>query len=109
MLNENTGFTLSIGKLVAIIISIVGLSFTIGMSYQSLMPDRELQKRQAEKVEKIEITLERVITVLEKLEEKSSQNSRGLSDVQTKVNTVNTEVQVIGSYVKQNEEKKRRY
>jgi len=108
MLSDNTGFTLSIGKLTAIIISVVGMSFTIGMSYQSLMPDRELQKKQTEKIEKIEITMERVTTVLEKLEEKTSQHSQAINDVQTKINTVNTEVQVIGSYVKQNEERKGR-
>lgn len=108
MLNENTGFTLTIGKMAAIVVSIVGLSFTIGMSYQSLLPDRELQKQQTEKIQKIEVTLERVTSVLEKLEERTSQHTQSINDVQTKVSTINTDVQVIGSYVKENEYRKRR-
>lgn len=108
MLNENTGFTLTIGKLVAIGISIVGLSFTIGMSYQSLLPDRELQKQQTDKIQKIEVTMERVTSVLEKLEERTSQHTQSINDVQTKISTINTDVQVIGSYVKENEYRKKR-
>lgn len=100
MLNPETGFTLTLGKLIAVVIGIIGLSFTIGMSYQSLLPDRELQREQTEKIQKIEVTLERVTTVLEKLEERSSQHGTSISDVQSKVHMINADVQVIGSYVR---------
>lgn len=106
MLNENTKFSFTIGKMVAILISIVGLSFTIGMSYQTLLPDRKLQEQQTQEIQDIKITLAKVSTILENMQEKQNATTHDMQEIQNKSHIMNAEIQVISSYVKEGNRKR---
>lgn len=102
MLNEKTKVNLTIGKIVAIVIAIISMSFTIGVTYQKVLPDKDtadFQKKQIEEVGDIKITLARVTTILENMKEKQDDTRKDVSVLQDRTNKINEEVQVISSIV----------
>lgn len=101
MLNENTKFSFTIGRIVAIVSTIIGLSFTVGMSYQTLLPDRSLQEKQTQEIQDIKITLAKVSTILENMQEKQNATNRDMMAIQEKTHTMNAELQLIASYFKE--------
>ena len=102
MLNENSKFTLTLGRLIFFALAIVGTGFTFGMSYQSLLPDRQLQQEQKEEIQDIKITLAKTVAILETMKEQQDQARRDLSAVQTNAHKMNAEIQLISSYVQNN-------
>src|SRR5690606_16177601 len=99
MLNENSKLSLSLNKVVSIIVFIVGLSFTVGMSYQSILPDRQLQQKQAEEIQDIKITMAKVTIILEEMKKTQDQAKQDISVLHERTNKINSEVVVISSYV----------
>jgi hypothetical protein len=100
MLDPDAKINISLAKAISIIISIVGLSFLVGSTYQGMLPDREAQKLQIEKIQKIEITLERVTTVLEKMESRTNDHERSLLNIESKIGHINGQVVVLDSYMR---------
>lgn len=100
MLDPDAKINISLAKAISIIMSIVGLSFLIGSTYQGMIPDREAQKLQVEKIQKIEITLERVTTVLEKLESRTNDHERSLLNIESKIGNINGQIVVLDSYMR---------
>ena len=110
MLNDKTTFTLTLGKLVTIIIAVVGFAFTIGMTYQQVLPNRELQKQQTEEIADIKLTLAKVSTILENMEKEQSIQAQNISALQGRSHVMNTELQLISSSIKEMSSRdKRRY
>jgi hypothetical protein len=99
-LSENSKLNLTLGKVVSILVFLVGTSFTIGMTYQSIMPDRQLQQKQAEEIQDIKITLAKVTTILENMHDKQDITKRDIQALQERTQVMNAEVQIITSYVK---------
>lgn len=107
-MTPNTTFSMSLGKLVAIAIAVIGMSFTVGTAYQGLLPDREVQKQQREEIVDIKITLAKVSQILENMEEKQKDNSRNISAIEEKTHVINNELQIISSSIKEEERRKHR-
>ncbi len=101
MISEKTIFTFSLGRLVAVIITIIGFAFTIGMSYQTLLPDRALQEKQTQEIEDIKITLSRVTTILENMEKVQENNSKNISALEGRGQTMNVQLELISSEIKE--------
>ena len=106
MISEKTSFTISLGKMVAVVITIVGMAFTIGMSYQQIIPDREAAKKQSEEIADIKITLSRVTTILENMEKKTDNTSRDVGALQGRTQTMNTQLEVIASKLEEKNRKR---
>lgn len=102
MINADTKVNLSVSKVIIIIIGIISATFTAGITYQKLLPNKEsmsLQKKQGEEISDIKVTLARVTTILENMKEKQDDTTKDVSDLQNKTSKINEEVQVISSYV----------
>ena len=105
-LTENSQFTFTIGRLVAILVSVVGLSFTVGMSYQSIMPDRALQEKQSEEIQDIKVTMAKVTTILENMQEEQKSAKRDILALQEKAHVMNSEIQIVSSMLKEKQKKR---
>ena len=105
MLNEQTKFTLSLSRLVLIIFVVVGAAFTVGMTYQQIIPDKKLAEKQTKEITDIKVTLSRVTTLLEKMEDKQSNTTREINALQSKTSTINTELQIVSSYLREDSRK----
>lgn len=106
-MNENTKFTFTIGKVITIVVTLAGTAFTVGMTYQQILPDKKIQEQQAQDVADLKITMARVTTILEKMEERSTEQHKAINDVQTKTSEMNVKLEVIDSYVKEAKNKRR--
>ena len=101
MLNEKTTFTLTLNRLVVIIIAIVGTAFTFGVTYQQIVPDRDLQKKQTQEIEDIKLKMSRMTALLENMEKNQQETTRDISALQNKISSLNAEVQLMTVYIKE--------
>jgi len=108
MLNEKSTFTLTLGKIVTIVIAIMGMAFTIGMTYQQVLPDKELQRKQSEEIADIKVTLSRVTTILENMEKKTATTSANVSALQSKAHVANVQLELISANLKEQKQQRRR-
>lgn len=102
MISDQTKINLSLSKIIVIALSIISASFSIGITYQKIIPDNaklEEQKKQTEEIGDIKITLARVTTILEHMKEKQDSQRIDISALQSDTSKMNTEVQLISSYV----------
>ncbi len=100
MLNEQTKFTFSLGKIVIIGLAIIGGAFTVGMTYQQIIPDKKVQEQQSKDIEDIKVTLSRVTTILENMEKNQSDSKRDISALQSRTHVMNAEIQLISARIK---------
>lgn len=105
MISDNTKVSLTTAKIISILVFVISLSFTIGMTYQGLIPDRDAAKKQSEEIQDIKITLAKVSTILENMKEKHDITSRNISAIQDRTNMLNSEIQVLSSYIKEDARK----
>jgi len=101
MLNEQTKFTFSLGRIIIIGLAIVGGAFTVGMTYQQIIPDKKVQEQQTKDIEDIKVTLSRVTTILENMEKNQAEGKRDISALQSKTHVMNAEIQLISARLKE--------
>lgn len=113
MITDQTKFTFTLNKLVLIIVAVVGSGFTVGMSYQAIIPNKTIQEKNTKDIADIKLTLERVVTVLENMQESQKEteetvkdNSKNISSVQSRQHVMISEVEIIASDIKELERKR---
>lgn len=107
MLNEQTKFTLTLGRIIVILLAFVGAAFTVGMTYQQVIPDKKIQEKQIQEIEDIKITMSRVTTILENMEKSQQDTRRDISALQSTTHVMNTDLQLLSADIKEQNNKRR--
>ena len=107
MLNEQTKFTLTLGRIIVILLALVGAAFTVGMTYQQVIPDKKIQEKQIQEIEDIKITMSRVTTILENMEKSNQDTRRDISALQSTTHVMSTDLQLMSANIKEQNNKRR--